>query len=265
MSTAMPVQGYAVPAQGQVAAMPVQGKPVQGQPMPVMAVPAYASQPPPGAGAMPVTAVATHVMPIMPGAPPGNGQFSHAWCSGECCNRTFCKGHCLMAWLCPCFLFARIAEHEGQHVQDSYPQGGWGPKLKMLLACYVANYVSNLAQWGMRLTDGGSRGLNMVLNIVQLCCYCAIIVVVMQLRELYRIKYGITNPADPCGDSDCFCACCCQPCAAQQMADNSFGEDAPCGGYLFNNPSTPSGRRPGPVVANNVQIEVVQTGNRATS
>ena len=174
----------------------------------------------------------------------------------------------MMAWFCPCYLLARVAEHEGQHVQDSYPQGGWGPKLRVLLPCFLGMFllfVVRYVHWAM--ANESQRGVGLIIDIVRFCLWGTVIVIVMQLRELYRIKNGITNPTDCCGSSDCCCACCCAPCAAQQMADHSFGEDAPCGAYLFHNPSTPLGRRPdvGPDrVANNLQIEVVQTGNRVT-
>ena len=263
-----PVQGYAVPAQGQQP-MAVQGKtvPVQGQPVPVMGVPVSA-QLPPKAGAMPVTAVATTVMPIMPVAPPINAQFSHGCCSFECCSRTCMKGHCLMAWFCPCFLFARLAEHEGLQVQDSYPQGGWGPKLRVLLSCFFAFFLLSVVRMvQMAMVATRHRGVGFIVDITRFCIWCTIVVIVMQLRELYRIKNGITNPTDCCGSSDCCCAWFCLPCTAQQMADNSFGDDAPCGSYLFQNPSTPLGRRPdvGPgQVANDLEIAVAQTGNVST-
>ena len=118
----------------------------------------------------------------------------------------------MMAWFCPCYLLARVAEHEGQHVQDSYPQGGWGPKLRVLLPCFLGMFLCNVVRyvhWAMG--NESQRGMGLIIDIVRLCLSGIIIVIMMQLRELYRIKHGITNPTDCCGSSDCCCAWFCLP------------------------------------------------------
>jgi len=165
--------------------------------------------------------------------PVGDEPGRKRWGTGLCDCLSQCMPSCLMAWFCPCFVFAKIRSQTGINepnycgIEDDY----W----KNCMFTAIPGVLQIVAQIAAVIPPAGFlfAAIAQAFTIVN-CC------LLWGTRTHFRARYGIRDPTScccfedelegSCGNPDCCTVCFCGPCALAQLERTEIRHQGCCNG-----------------------------------